>query len=92
MVIFASGFGIASVCVGLFIAAEGFGISQRQGIGVEIIKGYFVAAGFMGLGVLWACSSRLYWTQKNRIATFLNFGTLASAAVFWLLLELGVIP
>ena len=81
-----------SMIVGLLIASEASGISQRQGFGPEIVKGYMVASGFAVLAVFWAGSSMLYWMRCNLFASIINIGAFLAAAVFVVLLNLGVVP
>ncbi len=92
MVLCAGGFASLSIGVGILIAKEAFSISQNQGYGVEISKGYFVASGFVGLGVLWAGSSALFWLRRNGIASKLCVVTFAGAGLYIVLLMLGLVP
>ncbi|TWT76741.1 hypothetical protein CA13_72390 [Planctomycetes bacterium CA13] len=91
LMIFAAGFGMTSFLVGLLVAAESIVMSQRQGFDVEIAKGCGVAFVFALLGVCWACSSRLYWMQRHRVANSVNVSVFVAAATFLLLLKLGII-
>ena len=92
MVFFAGGFAMFSIIVGLLVASEAFGISQRQGFGPEIVKGYMVASGFAVLAVFWAGSSMLYWTRRNLVASIINVGAFVAAGLFVVLLSLGMVP